>query len=119
MSELAGRPLAEHVSAVHAEASGRDVRSAPFELDRGWLAGRTVDVSWSALDKPIAPWAEYEGERYELHPVDPERNASRKRPPRLDAPSPKPRKPVDFDPPKALLDRALGRTPTAESPHDE
>ena len=90
-----------------------------FELDRGWLAGRTVDVSWSALDKPIAPWAEYEGKRYELHPVDPERNASRKRPPRLDAPSPKPKRPVDFDPPKALLDRALGRTPATESHHDE
>jgi hypothetical protein len=31
VSELAGRPLAERVSAVLAEASGRDVRSAPFE----------------------------------------------------------------------------------------
>jgi hypothetical protein len=31
VSELAGRALAERVSAVLAEASGRDVRSAPFE----------------------------------------------------------------------------------------
>ena len=90
-----------------------------FELDRGWLAGRRVDVSWSALDKPIAPWAEYEGKRFELHPVDPEKNASRKRPPRLDAPPKKPTKPVSFDPPKALLDRALRNTATPESHHDQ
>ena len=35
VSELAGRALAERVSAVLAEASGRDVRSAPFEA-RVW-----------------------------------------------------------------------------------
>jgi hypothetical protein len=90
-----------------------------FELDRGWLAGRIVDVSWSALDKPIRPWAEYEGKRFELHPVDAEKNASRARPPRLDAPPKKPATPVSFDPPKALLDLALGRTATSESDHDQ
>jgi len=85
------------------------IEGRTFELDRGWLAGRTIDVSWSALQDPIAPWAGYEGKRYELHLVDPERNASRKRPPRNDTPEKKPEHPVDFDPPKALLDRALGR----------
>jgi hypothetical protein len=90
-----------------------------FELDRGWLAGRVVDVSWSALDEPIAPWAEYEGKRFELHPVDPEKNASRERPPRLDAPPKKPANPVAFDPPKALLDLARCTAAAKESDHDE
>jgi transposase InsO family protein len=80
-----------------------------FELDRGWLAGRQIAVFWSALEDPIRPWAEYEGKRYELHLVDPERNASRKRPPRNDPPPKKPEQKPAFDPPKALLDRALGR----------
>lgn len=90
-----------------------------YELDRGWLAGRVIDVSWCALDKPLRPWADYEGKRFELHPVDAEANASRPRPPRLDAPADKPAKPVSFDPPKALLDQALGRTPASESEHDK
>ena len=80
-----------------------------YELDRGWLAGRQINVSWSALLDPIQPSAEYEGKPYALHLVDPEKNASRARPPRLDAPDSKPARPVAFDPPKALLDRAVGR----------
>lgn len=91
------------------------VEGRTYELDRGWLAGRTVDVSWSALEGTPAPWAEYEGKRYELHPVDPERNASRGRPPRNDRPTNECTEPVDFDPPKALLDRALGRHSRKES----
>lgn len=90
-----------------------------YELDRGWLAGRIVDVSWSALEKPIQPWAAYEGKRYTLHLVDPERNASRGRPPRTDVPVKKPATPVSFDPPKALLDRALGRRPSEDTDHDQ
>jgi hypothetical protein len=87
------------------------IEGRTYELDRGWLAGRQIHISWSALEEPCAPWAEYEGKRYELHLVDPERNASRKRPPRhlrSDAPEKK-SEPVAFDPPKALLDRAVGR----------
>jgi len=84
------------------------IEGRTYELDRGWLAGRIIDVFWSALEDPIAPWAEHEGKRYELHLVDPERNATRKRPPRNDTPE-KPERAVDFDPPKALLDRAVGR----------
>lgn len=86
------------------------VEGQTYELDRGWLAGRTIDISWSALeDRPI-PWAEYEGKRYELHVVDPARNASRARPPRNETPD-TPKRAVAFDPPKALLDRAVGRNP--------
>jgi len=85
------------------------IEGRTYELDRGWLAGRVIHVSWSALENPIAPYAEYEGKRYALHVVDAERNASRKRPPRNDAPEKKSEQPVVFDPPKALLDRAVGR----------
>lgn len=87
------------------------VEGQTYELDRGWLAGRTIDVSWSALDDQPTPWAEHEGKRYELHLVDPERNASRERPPRNETPD-RPERPVSFDPPKAQLDRALGRAPS-------
>lgn len=85
------------------------VEGRTYELDRGWLAGRTINVSWSALGEPSSPWAEYEGKRYELHLVDPERNSARKRAPRNDHAVKKPGPPVAFDPPKAVLDRTVGR----------
>lgn len=85
------------------------IEGQTYELDRGWLAGRTVDISWSALDDRPAPWAEYEGKRYELHVVDATRNASRARPPRNEPPD-RPERPVSFDPATTLLDRAVGRT---------
>lgn len=86
------------------------IEGQTYELDRGWLAGRTIEVLWSALEERPTPWAEYEGKRYELHVVDPQRNASRGRPPRNE-PAEKPARHVAFDPPKALLDRAIGRLP--------
>jgi putative transposase len=95
------------------------IEGRTFELDRGWLAGRTINVSWSALEDPIRPSAEYDGKDYPLHLVDPEKNASRKRPPRLDPPDAKPEHPVAFDPPKALLDRALGRRSFKDPVDDE
>jgi transposase InsO family protein len=86
---------------------GRD-----YELDGGHLAGRIVNLCQCLVDLGEAPWAEFEGRRLALHPVDPVKNARRKRPPR--------RAPVHdescrphpaFDPPRALLDRAVGRPP--------
>lgn len=82
------------------------IEGSLFELDRGWLTGREIDVYWSAIDNPIRPWAEYEGKRYELHRVNAEKNASRKRPLRNEPANSMPTKPVDFDPSKALLKRA-------------
>jgi putative transposase len=90
------------------------VEGTTYELDRGWLAGRTIEVSWSALDDRPVPWAEYEGKRYDLHVVDPTRNASRARPQRHETPE-TPAREVVFDPPKALLDRAVGRNPQKDS----
>jgi hypothetical protein len=52
---------------------------------------------------------EFEGKRFEVHPVDPVKNGQRRRPrrrPEFDESLP--RHPA-FDPPKALLDRATGR----------
>ena len=91
------------------------IEGKTYELDRGWLAGRTIDVSWCALEDRSPPWAEYEGKRYELHLVDLERNASRGRPPRNETPADKSDAPVDFDPPTALLNRAVGRTTHKDS----
>jgi hypothetical protein len=87
---------------------GRD-----WELDQGFLAGRTVTVAHSLFAPDDPPWVEHDGRRYPLHPVDPVRNARRRRvprrPPAPDAPTPT--APVPFDPPGALLDRAAGRRP--------
>jgi transposase InsO family protein len=85
-----------------------------FELDQGFLAGRLVTVARAFLDEG-APWVEHEGKRYELRPVDPVRNATRKRPPRRDA-GDAPAKHVPFDPAGALLDQAAGRTPKEKKP---
>jgi transposase InsO family protein len=76
-----------------------------WELAAGFLAGHVVDVYHSMAEPHGAPWVEHEGKRLPLHPVDPVRNAHRKRARR---PAPPPRT-TPFDPPGALLDRALGR----------
>lgn len=53
-----------------------------WELDQGFLAGRLVMVARYLIDVGEAPWVEYQGKRFPLHPVDPVRNAHRQRPPR-------------------------------------
>lgn len=80
------------------------VRGQEYELDAGYLAGSLVDVAYSMLDRPLAPWVEHKGKVLPLRPVDPVANSRRKRPS-----LPKPKTPVLFDPPGALLDRASGR----------
>jgi len=91
------------------------VDGTAWELDQGFLAGRVVTVARCYLDLESPPWVEHEGKRLPLHAVDPVRNAHRKRPPRRE-PSAKPARHVPFDPPKALVDRAAGRT---RRPHKE
>src|SRR6266568_5221096 len=106
------RSCATHLPFTCGDASRRDttfsIEGDIFELEQGFLAGRLVTVAYCALDVPLAPWVELEGKRYAAHPVDPERNAHRARPPRRDSPPP-PTVHVAFDPPKALLDEACGR----------
>jgi putative transposase len=81
-----------------------------WELDQGFLAGRIVTIGRSLLCADEEPWVEHEGKRLPLHLVNPEKNARRARPLRHPVPTP-PVAPVHFDPPGALLDRMLGRTP--------
>lgn len=78
-----------------------------FEVDAAFLAGRLVTVGHCLLDRPAAPWIEHEDRRYPLRTVDPCKNARRPRAYRPDAQ----RRHVPFDPPTALLDRAVGRRP--------
>jgi putative transposase len=79
-----------------------------YELDQGFLAGRLVTVARCLVEPGEPPWIEHEGKPRPLHPVDPVRNARRRRAV-LVAPSPEPT--VPFDPARALLDRAVGRRP--------
>ena len=92
------------------------VDGSDWELDQGFLAGRVVTVARNLVD-PVdpnnPPWVEYEGRRLVLHPVDPLKNARRKRPLKKTAPS-TPEKHVPFDPVAAL--RKADKT---DAPQDE
>ena len=79
-----------------------------YELDGAHLAGRMVNLCRCLVDLSEAPWVEFEGRRLEVYPVDPIKNASRPRrtPNQEAAPTHS-----AFDPPKALLDIAVGRRP--------
>jgi transposase InsO family protein len=84
-----------------------------WETSLHFLAGRLVTVARSLVDADDPPWIEHEDKVYPLSPVDPVKNARRERAPScLDAPHPS-RTP--FDPPAALVDRALGRKPSADN----
>ena len=86
-----------------------------YELTGGHLAGRIVTLCRCLVDLDELPWVEFEGKRLEIHPVDPVKNSRRKRPPRRPPHHDEsaPQHPA-FDPPKALLDRSLGRRPRRE-----
>jgi transposase InsO family protein len=80
-----------------------------WETDLGFLARKLVTVSRCMVDPNEPPWIEHEGVRHVLVPVDPRKNAHRTRAPVcLDKPH-EARTP--FDPPKALLDKSIGRAP--------
>ena len=78
-----------------------------WELDAGHLAGRLVTVCRCLVEPGEAPWVEIESKRYALNRVDPKKNATRRRPPRRER-KPKGKTPP-FDPPGALLNKAIGR----------
>jgi transposase InsO family protein len=78
-----------------------------WETDLGFLSGRLVTVSRCLVGPQEPPWIEHEGKRFVLHLVDPVHNGRRARPAcNLDKAHVAR---VAFDPPKALLDKALGR----------
>lgn len=81
------------------------VRGHLYELDHGYLAGRTVTVAYCLLDEPLAPVVELEGQRIPLRLVDPVHNAHAKRTPRRPS-STAASEPVHFDPAGALVEKA-------------
>jgi transposase InsO family protein len=82
------------------------VRGQTFELSEGRVTGSVVTVAHCPLDVPLAPWVEHQGKVLALRSVDAVKNSRRKRPePETPAQS------VSFDPARALLDKASGRTP--------
>jgi transposase InsO family protein len=83
-----------------------------WETPVGFLARRLVTVSRCMIDPAEPPWIEHEGKRHGLHPVDPCKNARRHRP-RVCLDSPHEAR-TAFDPPRALLDKSLGRTPDSK-----
>jgi transposase InsO family protein len=80
-----------------------------WETSLHFLAGRLVTVARSLVDADDPPWIEYEDKAFPLAPVDPVKNARRRRSAsNLDEAHPAR---VPFDPTGALVDRALGRPP--------
>jgi transposase InsO family protein len=90
-----------------------------YELDQGFLAGKTVSVAFCPLDHPLAPWVEYQGKRYDLHPVNPQKNAKRRRAKSaIETKETKATTKPRFEPAKALLDKISGRLPARKNKED-
>jgi putative transposase len=85
-----------------------------WETNLHFLAGKLVTVSRCLVDPNEPPWIEHEGRVHKLHPVNPKANGQKPRAKScLDGAHPA-RLPVPFDPPKTMLNQALGRKPTLE-----
>jgi putative transposase len=83
-----------------------------WKTDLHFLAGKLVTVSRCLVDPSEPPWIEHEGRARMLHPVNPKKNAQRTRSSScLDEPHPTR---TSFDPAKALLDRAVGKSRSPE-----
>jgi putative transposase len=76
-----------------------------YEVDGAHLGGRLVMLCRCLIDVSEAPWVEFENRRIEVRPVDAVKNGRRPRRRHAEAIAPH----SAFDPPKALLDKALGR----------
>ena len=75
------------------------VDGVAWELEQGFLAGKTVTVVRSMLTPNVPPAVELEGKLLPVHPVDPLHTAQRKRPALRAPESDKPARPrVDFRP---------------------
>jgi len=92
-----------------------------WETDLHFLAGRLVTVSRCLVDPEEPPFIEHEGRIHKLYPVNPKANAKRSRVRSescLDT-AHAAREPVNFDPPKALLDQTLGRKLAASDTEED
>jgi transposase InsO family protein len=85
-----------------------------YELDGGHLAGRIVELCRCLVDLSELPWVEFEGKRLPVHPVDVVKNSRRRRQARRPAHDESAPTHPAFNPPQALLDKALGRRPRRE-----
>jgi len=85
-----------------------------YELEQGHLAGRLVMLCRCLVDLDEKPWVECDGKVHELHQVDAVKNSRRARPPRKQPGSAPPDSPPHFDPSRALLQKAVGRTRSAK-----
>jgi transposase InsO family protein len=92
------------------------VGGVDWELEAGFLAGKTVTVARTLYDPRAAPWVEKDGVVYPLKLVNPVANGLERR-------EKKPRRKAktgidafDFDPTRVLLDRLLGRPAKHPSP---
>ena len=63
------------------------------------------------IDPSVPPSLKHEGRLHLLHPVNPKANGQKPRSKSCPDAAHPARKPVSFDPPKALLDQTLGRRP--------
>ncbi|MBW2464895.1 MAG: DDE-type integrase/transposase/recombinase [Deltaproteobacteria bacterium] len=86
------------------------VGGVDWEIDQGWLAGRNVTVARCLFRPTEPPWVEHDGTRFDLRPVDPKANSHIRRRHRASATRTRTGvDAVDFDPNRALLDKALRR----------
>lgn len=85
------------------------INGMDYEVDGAHLAGRIVNLCRCLVDLAELPWVEFEGRRVDVHPVDAVKNARRPRR-RIRPDEAAPLHPA-FNPPRALLDKALGRRP--------
>lgn len=87
------------------------VGGVEWELEQGFVAGKTVTVARSLLDAGKAPWVEHEGRTLVLRRLDVKANAKRRR-----AKDERSGSGVDvaFEPADALLDEAVGRRRNTE-----
>jgi putative transposase len=83
-----------------------DVDGTQWQLDQSFLAGALVMVAID-MTGSATPFVEHDGRRYALRPVDAVAAGKTRRKPREPERSSK----VAFDPPTALLDKLVGRSP--------
>jgi transposase InsO family protein len=112
---LLRQALTERVVRLVRKDSTLSLEGQHYELEAGHLAGQRVLVCYYLLDSSQKPWAEYGGRRYALRPVDPVLNGQRHR--QALPPAQPPSRPTDFNPPQVLLDKAVGRKPSARGEH--
>lgn len=118
VDELDERKLREALTTRVRRRVRRDSTVAIFgkdyEVCGGHLAGRIVTLCRCLVDVSEPPWVEFEGRRVKVQPVDPIKNARRPRQARRPAHDERLPPHPAFDPPKALLDKSLGRRPRLE-----